>query len=82
MGELLKQNVIEQNLNFSFFVGAVTIVAIAAIAILCVFVRFVVPALGRLKSRVLVEEGDHRELEMEPPPSSDRNQMETDEKMG
>jgi hypothetical protein len=37
------------------FVAGVTVVSVAAIAILCVFVKWVVPALGRIKNRVLVE---------------------------
>jgi hypothetical protein len=31
------------------------VVSIAAIIILCVFVKWVIPAIGRMRSRVLVE---------------------------
>lgn len=55
---------------------AVVAGTIGLIAVLCVFAKWVVPALGKLKSRVLVEENNEdRDMEMEAPPSSDRNQM-------
>lgn len=55
---------------------AVVVGTIGLIAVLCVFAKWVVPALGKLKSRVLVEENNEdRDMEMEAPPSSDRNQM-------
>lgn len=43
-----------------------------------VFVKWVVPSIGRLRNRVLVEEGtEDKDIELEAPPSSDRNQMQT-----
>jgi|JI7StandDraft_1071085.scaffolds.fasta_scaffold29424_1 hypothetical protein len=49
---------------------------IGFVLISCVFVRCIVPALGRLKNRVLVEEKeDPKDQSIPVPPSSDRNQI-------
>jgi hypothetical protein len=52
----------------------VGVVGVLILAVLCVFVKWVIPAIGKMRSRVLVEE-NNQDIELEAPPSSDRNQM-------
>lgn len=76
LAELLKQNIIEEKVNYNMMVTAFAVVSVCLIAVLCVFVKWVIPAIGRMRSRVLVED-NNQDVEMEAPPSSDRNQMAT-----
>lgn len=54
LAELLKQNVIEEKVNYNMMIVGAGVVSLFVIAVLCVFVKWVVPALGKLRSRVLV----------------------------
>lgn len=62
----------------------VLLIALAVVSLIgfvlisCIFVRCIVPAIGRLKNRVLVEEKeDPKDQSIPIPPSSDRNQIPT-----
>lgn len=52
----------------------IIVFVVGVVVVGCVFVRFVVPAIGRLRNRVLVEEKDDpKDRSIPLPPSSDRN---------
>ena len=52
----------------------IIVFVVGVVIVGCVFVRLVVPAIGRLRNRVLVEEKDDpKDRSIPLPPSSDRN---------
>lgn len=56
-------------------IALVVAILIGFIVISCIFVKCIVPAIGRLKNRVLVEEKDDQKDQSIPiPPSSERGQ--------
>ena len=72
--------------NTWVLVGAVTLLVAVVILFFVVLIMCVIPWIGKLKNRVLVEENNENNPDSIPiPPSSDRNQIddrvETDEKM-
>ena len=55
----------------------IIVFVVGVVIVGCVFVRLVVPAIGRLRNRVLVEEKeDPKDQSIPVPPSSDRNAIE------
>lgn len=65
-------------MNFNLLIALIIVATVGCVMISYVFVRWVVPAIGRLRGRVLVQEGmEDKDIELEAPPSSDRNQMQT-----
>lgn len=63
-------------LTLLIVLAVVTLVGFVLVS--CIFVKCIVPALGRLKNRVLVEEKeDPKDQSIPIPPSSDRGQRET-----
>lgn len=68
----------------SFMIVFAVVSLVGFLVISFVFVRFIVPAIGKLRNRMLVEEKeDHRDQSVPLPPTSERNErdvVETDER--
>lgn len=72
--EVFRQNKIE-SLQLTLLIVLAVVSVLGFVLISCIFVRCVVPALGRLKNRVLVEEKeDPRDQSVPVPQSSERAQ--------
>lgn len=41
----------------------------------CVFIKIILPTIGRIRNRMFVEENNERDRSIPIPPSSDRNQV-------
>ena len=54
LAELLRQNAIESKLNFNIIIPIVAVISIGVIAVIFVIVKWLIPALAKLRSRVLV----------------------------
>ena len=65
-----------QNMNLTLKISLAVVVIFGFIISGQVIIRWIVPAIGRLRNRVLVEEAEEKKDESIPvPPSSDRNQI-------
>jgi hypothetical protein len=63
-------------MQLALLIGLVVVSVIGCIFLSYIFVRFIVPALGRLKNSFLVEEReDPKELSLPVPPSSERKEV-------
>jgi Na+-transporting methylmalonyl-CoA/oxaloacetate decarboxylase gamma subunit len=61
-------------MQLALLIGLIVVAVIGFLFTTYIFLRFIVPALGRLKNRVLVEEKDDpKEQSIPVPPSSERN---------
>lgn len=64
-------------MKIGYLILFVLVVLVVFLMITYIFIKFVVPAIGKLRNRVLVEEKDDPKDQSIPiPQSSDRNQIE------
>lgn len=64
------------NLKMGQLIGLLVAVVVGFLVVSCVFVKYIVPALGRLKNRVLVEEKeDPKDKSIPLPMTSDRGEI-------
>lgn len=68
------QNIIEST-NIQMATILVIVGVVGFLIVSFVFIKIIVPAIGRIRNRMFVEENNDRDQSIPIPPSSDRNQV-------